>query len=148
MQLPLENGGRLPKRALQSPPAGMLGACPQPQLLNSPHQLPCKHSPCLKTALAKNQTIRFCSIWRGDEVEHLSHTEKGHTSPFFPLGFFSSHVEEAICEGPKLGLHPCPPPGCSCLPSCHLLPALPPLLSSSCLSSTKQSKQLRQTCVH
>ena len=49
---------------------------------------------------------------------------KGGTSSFFSLGFFAGHVEEAVCEGPKLGLHPCPPPRRRCLSSCHLLPAL------------------------
>ena len=45
------------------------------------------------------------------------------TSSFFALGFFSSHVKEAVSEGPQLGLHPSPPPSCCSLPSSYLLPA-------------------------
>ena len=44
VQLPLENGRRLPQGCLQFPPPGVLGASAQPQLLNSPHQFNCIHN--------------------------------------------------------------------------------------------------------
>ena len=41
VQLPLENGSRFPQGCFQFPPSRVLSTSTQPQLLNSPHQLPC-----------------------------------------------------------------------------------------------------------
>ena len=226
VQLPLEDGGGLSKGSLQFPTAGMLGACPQPQLLNSPYQLPCNHTPLLLLVTITNENTPHTSVWsfscsvwvqkeKSCQREKASQDQKrvtcrqrqlrpqkatakvnlrpmnlllvhtapepepsqplhryykpkyklkcrlschaglacvkhnklkvivliiciswrqqlinssSSTSPFFSLGFFSSHVEEAVSQGPKLGLHPCLPPGRRCFPSCHLLPTLHQLL--------------------